>query len=222
LKSSLTGNEPADVLEYQSENPAFPHQSTGDQFFSESQFESYRRLGLHVLREAFEGVMPTRKPGEWRPLKAPSLLNVFQQLTTKWYAKIPVEATAASALNDAYSKLINRLSDDGLDKRFEPSLASFERTEWPKETWPTPKQFIFIVEQIQLMENVFGEFEFEHRARRANPRNRGWMTVFKQWVKDPVFYEGVWPRVRHSYNPVFQQFIDRLHDEKIDDVPLQN
>ena len=58
LKSSLTGDEPADVIEYQSRNPQFPHQSTGDQFFSESQFESYRRLGLHVVREAFEGVTP--------------------------------------------------------------------------------------------------------------------------------------------------------------------
>jgi hypothetical protein len=224
LKSSLTGNEPADVLEYQSENPAFPHQSTGDQFFSESQFESYRRLGLHVLREAFEGVMPTRKPGEWRPPSVLSLTNVFQQLTTKWYAEIPVGATAASDLNDEYSKLISRLSEDGLESRLDASLADTERpAAWqPKDTWPTRKQFVFIVEQLQLMENVFGEFEFEHRARRANPRNRGWMTIFKQWVKDPVFYEGVWPLVRHSYNPVFQKFIDRLHDEKIDDVPLQN
>jgi len=26
-------------------NDRFPHESTGDQFFSESQFESYRKLG---------------------------------------------------------------------------------------------------------------------------------------------------------------------------------
>ena len=49
---------------YQSENPTFPHQSTGDQFFTESQFESYRRLGLHILREAFEGVVTPRTPGQ--------------------------------------------------------------------------------------------------------------------------------------------------------------
>jgi hypothetical protein len=57
---------------------------------------------------------------------------------------------------------------------------------------------------------------------RANPRNRGWMTVFKQWVKDDVFHYGVWPRVKHSYNPVFQDFVRRFHGEDIDDVPLQN
>lgn len=53
LKSSLTGDEPADVQQYRSGAPAFPQQSTANQFFSESQFESYRRLGLHVAQTAF-------------------------------------------------------------------------------------------------------------------------------------------------------------------------
>ena len=40
---------PMDVRAYWNLNDAFPHQSTGDQFFSESQFESYRELGLIEL-----------------------------------------------------------------------------------------------------------------------------------------------------------------------------
>jgi len=32
-------------------DPLFPHHPTSDQFFDESQFESYRRLGLHVVEE---------------------------------------------------------------------------------------------------------------------------------------------------------------------------
>jgi hypothetical protein len=47
LKSSLTGGEPVDVLEYSLRVKAFPHESTADQFFDESQFESYRQLGYH-------------------------------------------------------------------------------------------------------------------------------------------------------------------------------
>ena len=54
FKSSLTGDEPTDVTQYHCENPAFPHESTGDQFFSEAQFESYRNLGHHVARSAFD------------------------------------------------------------------------------------------------------------------------------------------------------------------------
>ena len=54
IKSSLTGNEPRDVLTYAAENPPFPHQSTADQWFDEPQFESYRRLGAHVVEEIFQ------------------------------------------------------------------------------------------------------------------------------------------------------------------------
>jgi hypothetical protein len=53
IKSSLTGNEPEDVLNYAAQNPTFPHQSTADQWFNESQFEAYRRLGSHVVEEIF-------------------------------------------------------------------------------------------------------------------------------------------------------------------------
>ena len=54
IKSSLTGNEPQDVLNYAAQNPGFPHQSTADQWFDESQFEAYRRLGFHVLEEILQ------------------------------------------------------------------------------------------------------------------------------------------------------------------------
>src|SRR5262245_28206849 len=47
IKATVTGDEPADVLEYQLTNPDFPHQSTIDQFFDEAQWESYRELGRH-------------------------------------------------------------------------------------------------------------------------------------------------------------------------------
>jgi hypothetical protein len=58
LKSSITGDEPADVEEYRSEHSEFPQQSTAQQFFSESQFESYRRLGLHVASKTLHDFEP--------------------------------------------------------------------------------------------------------------------------------------------------------------------
>ena len=42
------GDDPAppmDVGNYASSSPTFPHESTADQWFGESQFESYRALG---------------------------------------------------------------------------------------------------------------------------------------------------------------------------------
>jgi hypothetical protein len=49
IKPGILGDEPRDVIQYAIANPAFPHQSTLDQLFDESQFESYRRLGEHVV-----------------------------------------------------------------------------------------------------------------------------------------------------------------------------
>lgn len=51
LKPSLTGDEPLDVSGYKATHGAFPHQSTGDQWFDEAQFEAYRALGYHIASE---------------------------------------------------------------------------------------------------------------------------------------------------------------------------
>ena len=54
MKASLTGDESQDVLTYGIGSPTFPHESTADQFFGESQFESYRKLGEHVALKVFD------------------------------------------------------------------------------------------------------------------------------------------------------------------------
>jgi hypothetical protein len=46
--------EPRDVVQYWRSSPDFPHETTVDQFFSESQFESYRALGLFTIRGMIE------------------------------------------------------------------------------------------------------------------------------------------------------------------------
>jgi hypothetical protein len=65
IKSSVTGRlewkdggqevkispEPSDILNYKLQHATFPHDSTANQWFTESQFESYRRLGQHVVEE---------------------------------------------------------------------------------------------------------------------------------------------------------------------------
>ncbi len=55
IKAAFYGSEPPDVYEYGMANDRFPHEPTVDQFFTESQFESYRMLGLHATRRLFRG-----------------------------------------------------------------------------------------------------------------------------------------------------------------------
>jgi hypothetical protein len=47
LKAGLHGTEPMDVLSYAIAHPTFPHETTANRFFTESQFESYRMLRNH-------------------------------------------------------------------------------------------------------------------------------------------------------------------------------
>src|SRR4029453_17080382 len=54
LKASMTGKEDAAMLQYEATHPTFPHETTGDQFYGEDQFESYRELGREVANEAFD------------------------------------------------------------------------------------------------------------------------------------------------------------------------
>ncbi len=60
LKPAFYGTEPKDVYNYAKTSPDFPHESTGDQFFSESQFESYRALGSHVIEQILPDEIPNQ------------------------------------------------------------------------------------------------------------------------------------------------------------------
>ena len=220
LKSSLTGDEPADVLEYQSQHAEFPHESTGDQFFSESQFESYRRLGLHVLRSAFEGVDVT--PGRAEAGSDPALaaryplLTLFQALARRWYAPIPVTAEAATRLADAYVITMRRLAAI-------PELAPLYRelvsATPPPPSRMTPEMLAFGMELLQLMQNVFTEFKLEGAFNQANPRNSGWIQVFDKWLRSDLFYNQIWPELRNDYHALFRQFVDDLRAHGVPDVP---
>jgi hypothetical protein len=55
IKPTLCGLEPADVAHYAASHPDFPHEPTSDQWFGESQMESYRALGFHAVATICHG-----------------------------------------------------------------------------------------------------------------------------------------------------------------------
>jgi hypothetical protein len=56
-------DEPLDVRNYAEAHPAFPHEPTSDQWFSESQFESYRALGQYVIEKILGDANVRRQMG---------------------------------------------------------------------------------------------------------------------------------------------------------------
>ena len=51
VKPVMQVDTPVDVVEYARRETGFPQETTGDQWFSEAQFESYRRLGETIANK---------------------------------------------------------------------------------------------------------------------------------------------------------------------------
>ena len=89
VKACLRGDEPADVAGYADLHPSFPHESTGDQWFSESQFESYRRLGEVSITSAIarynsakSAYLPQDKKGGNESNKAVPIVEKLRESAT--------------------------------------------------------------------------------------------------------------------------------------------
>jgi hypothetical protein len=59
IKPCLVEGDPRDVLAYAEVDKAFPHDSTANQWFDESHFESYRALG-EAAGEAASAAIETK------------------------------------------------------------------------------------------------------------------------------------------------------------------
>lgn len=110
LKPVLVGDEPLDVRRYaalsreRDRSACFPHQTTADQFFDETQFESYRMLGYHMTMKAFkESQWPT---GSDRPLAGPQSADA-----SRMPAGIAEPSAAGGSLFSRMAESVRSMSD---------------------------------------------------------------------------------------------------------------
>jgi hypothetical protein len=83
IKPACYGDEPRDIYEYFKRSETFPHESTADQFFSESQFESYRMLGAHTMERLCGDC-----PGDFRQFTGEILRTHLQIQPPDWLATL--------------------------------------------------------------------------------------------------------------------------------------
>ena len=190
LKSSLTGDEDPSIEQYRSSHPTFPHESTGNQFYKEDQFESYRRLGRHVAEKAFRDI-PT---GSSLHTSAPQLLNLWT----------PVRSTDrfvehAKALSGLWARLPN------LPRLFSELFGVPVPVPAPPAAPQAETAFCF--ELIQLMENAFLDLQLD--GFWDHPDNRGWNELFLGWARSPMLRQ-VWLQTKGTYGIRFQHFC-RVH-----------
>src|SRR5262245_8899328 len=96
IKPVCYGDEPRDIYEYFKRSETFPHESTADQFFSESQFESYRMLGAYTMEKLCADCS-----GDFRSFTSDILRTHLQIQPPAWLATLiqvsPVEGDAKGA-----------------------------------------------------------------------------------------------------------------------------
>ena len=86
IKPTVRGDEwAADVIAYKRANPAFPHQSTGDQWFDEPQLEAYRALGYLIINLIIKSVTPRGRQG---PADLPELFELISEIDPKTLQRV--------------------------------------------------------------------------------------------------------------------------------------
>jgi hypothetical protein len=205
IKASIVGDEPEDVLQYRTAHRNFPHESTGDQWFTESQFESYRRLGLHIAETTFKRAVGDlqRRVGE---CDYSSLL--FEELRDNWY---PMN----KAIQENFTRHAQALDDLVREMRSDKTLVKLDTLLIPLESGAPepaitedekPKVFLFLSSVIQLMENVYLDLNLE--ANADHPHCAGWIRIFQAWAETPLLRKA-WHRYGWTYGSNFRRFCSR-------------
>lgn len=206
IKSSLTGDEPADVLNYKREDPCFPHDSTLNQWFTESQFESYRRLGHHVAYSTLEPARPDSNDCQ-------NLVKrdvYFGTLRGIWYARTPEMDLHSAEHSKRYEELLRRIRKDEMLPGF------FERLFTPGDgRWETGRLAAEIEharaissDLIEFIFLVFLELNLVFPEKRNHPFSRGWYAIFSKWRQIDAVQNG-WKIFSQGYSKSFRLFAQK-------------
>jgi len=153
IKSSLTGDEPEDLMEYSASHRDFPHETTADQWFAESQFESYRKLGYHAVDNALSpaSMWVARDAGIAATQAEARTAEIFEALQNYWYPLNKGLRQHAIKHTETLNNIFAQLADTpGL---YQLGSKLFPRQNWPPSTQPRDeeKEFYFCMNVIQLV-----------------------------------------------------------------------
>jgi GNAT superfamily N-acetyltransferase len=225
LKPTLIGDEPVDILQYKRRNGAFPHETTGDQFYDAAQWESYRRLGQHAVQSAFRTpvkLVMSRDPSlncghvfakarfEWLPVPVAAHEN-FPHLAKRCseLEELLRNAQCKTLLHEVYKEI------DELDRQ-ELGVAPPKPAEPPVQQGPAPGPVRLSSDEllvslqilrvaILFMEEVF--FTLDLDTQYTHPVNLGWINYFARWAYSPLFRMW-WPLLRPMFAARFTCFLE--------------
>jgi len=206
LKSSLTGAEPADLLGYRVQHPAFPHDSTGNQWFGESEFESYRVLGRYIALDSLKPACDSMKNGQ-DLLSSKICDDFYTRLYDVWYPVKPkIEQHLEShgkSLADLLAEL--RANNDRVKRIHE--LFNESRVWSPVKPEEQSYFEAFAFSLFEFIWRVYNELDLQLEANREHPHGEIWMSTFRHWFK-MNFLSPAWNDYRDRYPASFRYFVD--------------
>jgi GNAT superfamily N-acetyltransferase len=214
LKPTLTGDEPCDITQYRTRNKDFPHESTGDQFYDEAQWESYRRLGEHSARSALRFV--ERRGANRSPD------SVFNDARWEWYQSPERLNEKIVELTLRFSALEEQLREEAprnLVREIYPELQTMDEKQVPITSMTAEEvraTLYFLVQIIRLMEDAWLICHLE--THWNHPNNLGWMNAFQRWAYTPSFRLW-WPILKPMYGSKFRRFMEEHLDLADEDYP---
>ena len=199
LKASMTGNEDTAILQYKAIHPDFPHETTGDQFYGEDQFESYRWLGWDVAHRAFATVIDEEKDLD-TDHDIPALAEKLAQTCSPTLERVGEFTDQTERLMGLWEQVRKSPELKALDKGMVGNA-------WPADApYSFRSQFYVCVEMIQLMENVYLDLNLEETWE--HPDNNGWQVMFRTWSKSPEL-QRVWEMTCPIFGLRFRYFCER-------------
>ncbi len=223
VKTSLTGDEPADVQNYSETHAHFPHQKTDlRQAFDESQFESYSALGDHIARAVFGDAVEELDDDRalWTEESPHNEFvrgnrRLFAAVLDRWSDQSPESSSVQIEASRAWI-------DVHRDLRLDPALARLSRELYPEQATAAdlvendvdPAQrrraeLHAVAQMLQIMEDAW--YRLGIRGYQGRPVNQGWMNVFARWASARSFHR-LWPTLRPEFSREFVRFCEaRLH-----------
>ncbi len=225
IKASRRAGVPSDVMHYASENAAFPHEATSDQFFSESQFESYRRLGHFLAGEILNANRATAEGDV-------DIDRLFRDLSERWCRPSLGVATNFGRLAEAVDRIFERLRTTKelgfLSRQFypewrnllgadvvDPKALTEDLVRLPDNEDELRQGFYFCNSLVQLMESSYIALNLE--TDWQHPDNSGWLNVFNHWAWSGMF-RATWAVSAATYGGRFRAFCEQRLNLTLGDV----
>ncbi|MBX7132294.1 MAG: patatin-like phospholipase family protein [Fimbriimonadaceae bacterium] len=222
MKASVTGDETPDIVSYRERCPQFPHQPTGDQFFSETQFESYRGLGEHIIGQVFGaaqghttgaeeklGASDSQEPALSHEETRAICADLFERLSKDWQVLPPGIAKSFAAATTGYIAVHSALRSDQRLKQLSRSLYPQMFQDGDDEPSKDRKaaEFHFVCQLLQVLEEVWHTMRLDDYP--DNRLTNGWGAFMKRAFESPIV-QAHWSEVRSEFSSGFNAYLDRL------------